>query len=202
MRIDENKLCTLVVMESTKDGRKELIAVKGGYRESRSQRCWVHKTANILDKLPKKLQPKAKGMIHEMYLAETKTDALASHQLFFAVFAYKYPGAGPQACLRGIERLLQVKRSRPDYQALRLGHNLRGRNRKTPTSGLNQVQTHTDGGPLPTENTIHNKCKLLPSVRAVGNPLLCLTLLAVGRTDIGRATVRVRDGIPGFSNYI
>jgi len=67
------------------------------YPKSRNQRCWVHKTANILDKLPKKLQAKAKGMIHEMYLAETKADALEAHQRFQEVFADKYPRA--VACL-------------------------------------------------------------------------------------------------------
>jgi len=138
VRTGENKLCTLVVMGATKDGRKQLIAVEGGYRESqeswacllrdlrsrglappklfigdgalgfwgaaaevypesRNQRCWVHKTANILDKLPKNLQPKAKTMIHEMYLAETKADALAAHARFVAVFTDKYPRA--VACL-------------------------------------------------------------------------------------------------------
>jgi len=63
------------------------------YPESRNQRCWVHKTANVLDKLPKSLQEKAKSMIHDMYLAETKAEALEAHARFTAVFADKYPRA-------------------------------------------------------------------------------------------------------------
>ena len=63
------------------------------YPESDNQRCWVHKTANILDKLPKNVQSKAKTMIHEMYQAETKADALAAHGHFLDVFADKYPRA-------------------------------------------------------------------------------------------------------------
>ncbi len=63
------------------------------YPESRNQRCWVHKTANILDKLPKKLQAKAKTMLHEMYLAETKADALVAHRSFIETYEAKYPKA-------------------------------------------------------------------------------------------------------------
>lgn len=44
--------------------------------QSRPQRCWVHKTANVLDALPKRLHPKAKKMIHAIYLAETRADAV------------------------------------------------------------------------------------------------------------------------------
>ena len=45
------------------------------YPETREQRCWVHKTANVLDKLPKKLQPKAKEMLHEIYDAPDRKEA-------------------------------------------------------------------------------------------------------------------------------
>jgi transposase-like protein len=61
--------------------------------EARTQLCWVHKTANVLDKLPKKLQPKAKGMIHDMHNAETKADAIAAYTEFLNVFEAKYPRA-------------------------------------------------------------------------------------------------------------
>src|SRR5665213_4592554 len=102
IRLEEDRLCIVVLLGATEDGRKELIAVADGYRESeqswkallldaksrgltvdpklatgdgalgfwkalpqvypstREQRCWVHKTANVLDKLPKRLQPAAK----------------------------------------------------------------------------------------------------------------------------------------------
>ncbi|MCP4393908.1 MAG: IS256 family transposase, partial [Alphaproteobacteria bacterium] len=57
------------------------------------QRCWVHKTANILDKLPKKIQPKAKNMIHEIYRAPAKEEAIEAYDLFVKTFEAKYPRA-------------------------------------------------------------------------------------------------------------
>ena len=56
------------------------------FPETRRQRCWVHKTANILDKMPKSIQPKAKSMIHEMYMAATKQDALKAYDHFIYSF--------------------------------------------------------------------------------------------------------------------
>ena len=61
--------------------------------ETRRQRCWVHKTANILDKLPKSIQPKAKSLIHEMYMAPTKEKALKAYDHFVEVYEAKYPKA-------------------------------------------------------------------------------------------------------------
>ena len=63
------------------------------YPETKRQRCWVHKTANILDKLPKSMQPKAKSMIVDMYMAPTKKDALKAYDYFIKVFSCKYPKA-------------------------------------------------------------------------------------------------------------
>jgi putative transposase len=63
------------------------------FPETRRQRCWVHKTANILDKMPKAVQPKAKSMIHEMYMASTKEDALKAYDHFIKAFESKYPKA-------------------------------------------------------------------------------------------------------------
>src|SRR5258708_11206084 len=122
-------------MGAPAEGKKELIAIADGYRESeqswkellrdcearglevepalaigegalgfwkamrqvwdstREQRCWVHKTANILDKLPKGSQPKAKGMLHEIYLAETKVEAEKAFDLFVKTYEAKYPKA-------------------------------------------------------------------------------------------------------------
>ena len=133
-------------MGATKDGRKELIAVHDGYRESklswsemlrnlkarglqslpalavgdgalgfwaalreefptiREQRCWVHKTANILDKMPKGVQSKAKSMIHDMYMAETKAQAMAAYDEFINLYQAKYPAAC--ACLEKDKNVL------------------------------------------------------------------------------------------------
>src|SRR6185437_5032488 len=57
------------------------------------QRCWVHKTANILDKMPKSVQGKAKQLIHEMYLAPTRKAALAAYDQFISSYQIKFPKA-------------------------------------------------------------------------------------------------------------
>lgn len=62
------------------------------------QRCWVHKTANILDKIPKRIQPKAKTMIHDMYMADSKETAISAYEHFIETFKDKYPRAVD--CLR------------------------------------------------------------------------------------------------------
>ena len=67
------------------------------YPTTREQRCWVHKTANVLDKLPKRLQPEAKEKLHAIWMAPTKTDADQAFDLFVATYEAKYPKAS--ACL-------------------------------------------------------------------------------------------------------
>jgi transposase-like protein len=67
------------------------------FPETRQQRCWVHKTRNVLDKMPKKVHPSAKDLLHEMYLAATKADALAALDEFVERYGAKYPKA--VACL-------------------------------------------------------------------------------------------------------
>jgi hypothetical protein len=61
------------------------------FPETKWQRCWVHKTANVLDKLPKGLQGKTKSMIHDMYMADTKENALKAYRHFLDVYSAKYP---------------------------------------------------------------------------------------------------------------
>lgn len=63
------------------------------FPDTREQRCWVHKTANILDALPKRLHKSAKAAIHEIYLAETRLDAEAGIDQFARQFGDKYPKA-------------------------------------------------------------------------------------------------------------
>jgi putative transposase len=140
VRLDEERSCILVVMGADSEGKKEILAVSDGYRESKAswrellldlkrrglssgsmlavgdgalgfwsalrevfpgtkeQRCWVHKTANVLDKLPKGVQGKAKSMIHEMYQAPTKEEALSAYHHFLKSWRDKYPKA--VECLR------------------------------------------------------------------------------------------------------
>ena len=135
IRLEEDRQCLLVLMGATADGKKELIALGDGYRESeqswkallldcqargltvapslavgdgalgfwkalrqvwpttREQRCWVHKTANVLDKLPKGQQPKAKAMLHDIWQAATKGEAEKAFDLFVATWQAKYAKA-------------------------------------------------------------------------------------------------------------
>ncbi len=134
IRLEEERLCTLVVIGARADGTKEVIAVEDGYRESteswlsvlrdlkrrgmaapvvavgdgalgfwkavgevwpetREQRCWVHRLANVLDKLPQRLQPKAKRALHEIMNAATRAEADAAMASFAAEYHAKYPKA-------------------------------------------------------------------------------------------------------------
>lgn len=68
-------------------------AIEEEYPRCRQQRCWVHKTANILDKMPKSVQPNAKRMIHEMYMSPTKETALKAYDEFLTHYSAKYSGA-------------------------------------------------------------------------------------------------------------
>ena len=134
IRLEEDRLCALVVIGVRADGEKQLLACADGYRESaescaeilrdlrdrgmrapvlavgdgalgfwaalgdvfpetREQRCWVHKIANILDALPKRLHRSAKAALHEIYQAETRSDAETGIRRFEATYGQKYPKA-------------------------------------------------------------------------------------------------------------
>jgi len=64
---------------------------------TRHQRCWKHKTANVLNYMPKNTQPKAKAHIHEIWMAETRDDAEKAFNLFVEMYQDKYPKAA--SCL-------------------------------------------------------------------------------------------------------
>ena len=135
IRLEEDRQCILVLMGATADGKKELIAVVDGFRESeqswkgllldvkarglvidpklavgdgalgfwkalrqvypktREQRCWVHKTANVLDKLPKRLRAEAKEKLHDIWMADTRDHANQAFDLFRKTYEAKYPKA-------------------------------------------------------------------------------------------------------------
>jgi transposase-like protein len=59
----------------------------------REQRCWVPKTANVLDKLPKRVQPKTKEMLHAIYLAPSRAEGEKAFDVFVRTFEAKYPKA-------------------------------------------------------------------------------------------------------------
>ncbi|WP_346798123.1 IS256 family transposase [Halomonas sp. Bachu 37] len=138
VRMDD-RLCLLVIIGVTEQGRKELVAVEDGFRESADsgktllmglrergltqapklavgdgamgfwaalskihpetdhQRCWVHKTANVLNKLPKSVQPKVKADLHDIWMAETRDEAHKAFERTLKRFEAKYPKA--MACL-------------------------------------------------------------------------------------------------------
>lgn len=73
--------------------------------EAAEQRCWVHRTANVLDKLPKRLQPKAKDHLHQIFQAETKEIAQEEVRRFVQEYDDKYPKA-VASLLRDQEKLL------------------------------------------------------------------------------------------------
>ena len=134
VRLEEDRLCCLVIVGVRADGTKELVAVEDGYRESteswadllrdlkrrgmrapvlavgdgalgfwgalrtvfpktRSQRCWVHKLANVLNALPQSVQPTARRMLAEVRDAEDREHALAAMQVFARELGAKWPKA-------------------------------------------------------------------------------------------------------------
>jgi len=72
-------------------------ALREEFPTTLEQRCWVHKTANVLNKMPKHLQPKAKAMLHDIWMGDTREDAGSAFDLFLKTFRGKYPKA--VACL-------------------------------------------------------------------------------------------------------
>ncbi len=135
VRLEDASQCILVVIGATADGKKELLAMFDGYRESaeswkellldlkqrgltnapkvavgdgalgfwkalpqvfgstREQRCWVHKTANVLNKLPKGQQGKAKAALHEIWMAESRAAAEQAFDHFLSTYEAKYAKA-------------------------------------------------------------------------------------------------------------
>ena len=131
----DSRVCMLVLMGATADGKKELIAVQAGDRESeqswltmlldlksrgltidpklaiadgalgfwaamrkawpttREQRCWVHKTCNVLDKMPKHVQVEAKDKLHQIWMASKRQEAEKAFDLFIATYQAKYENA-------------------------------------------------------------------------------------------------------------
>jgi transposase-like protein len=68
-------------------------ALEDIYPATRRQRCWVHKTANVLNYLPKSIQARAKAALHEIWMAETQANAQSAFDQFIATYRAKYPKA-------------------------------------------------------------------------------------------------------------
>ena len=80
-------------------------ALREVYGETREQRCWVHKTANVLNQMPKSLQAKAKGHLQDIWMAETKVNAEAAFDFFIQAYGVKYDKA-TERLVKDRERLL------------------------------------------------------------------------------------------------
>jgi len=80
-------------------------ALREVYGETREQRCWVHKTANVLNQMPKSLQARAKGHLQDIWMAEIKADAEAAFDFFIAAYGAKYDKA-VERLVKDRERLL------------------------------------------------------------------------------------------------
>jgi putative transposase len=90
---------TLAPLLATGDGALGFwAALRKVFPETCEQRCWVHKTANVLNKLPKSVQPRAKADLHEIWMAETRADAQKAFDGFLAKYQAKYEDACE--CLR------------------------------------------------------------------------------------------------------
>lgn len=68
-------------------------AIETVFPTTRHQRCWVHKTANVLNKMPKSVQPRAKSALHQIWQAETREDAHKAFDAFIDKYEAKYPRA-------------------------------------------------------------------------------------------------------------
>ncbi len=73
-------------------------ALRKVFGETREQRCWVHKTANVLNDIHKGRQAKAKSMLHDIWMAATKAEAVQAFDLFIETWQAKYPKAAE--CLK------------------------------------------------------------------------------------------------------
>jgi len=108
---------------------------------TRHQRCWVHKTANVLDKLPKAQQPAAKAMLHEVWMSATRADATKAFDRFIATYGVKWPKTGE--CLeKDRAELLAFY----DFPAEHWGH-LRTSNPIESTFATVRLRTYRTKGP-------------------------------------------------------
>ena len=224
IRLEEDRQCILVLMGATADGRKELIAVGDGYRESeqswkallldcqargltaapalavgdgalgfwkalrqvwpttREQRCWVHKTANVLDKLPKAQQPKAKAMLHDIWQAGTKGEAEKAFDLFVATYEAKYAKA-TDCLLKDREELLVFY----DFPAIQWVH-LRTTNPIESTFATVRLRTVKTKGSGSRSACLTMVSKLMESASKTwrllnGSPLLAKVIAGVRFVD-------------------
>jgi len=117
------------------------LAMAKVFPETKQQRCWVHKTANVLDKLPKSQQPAAKAALHEIWMSATRDDAIKAFDRFIATYGVKWPRAAD--CLeKDRAELLAFY----DFPAEHWGH-LRTSNPIESTFATVRLRTYRTKGP-------------------------------------------------------
>lgn len=129
-------------------------ALEEVYPESRQQRCWMHKTINVLNCLPKSVQPKAKQALHAIWQAETKEDAEKAFDLFIETYEPKYPKA--TKCLQKDHQELLVFYDFPaqHWQSIRTTNPIES------TFGTIRHRTRRSKGCLTRDGMLHMMFKL------------------------------------------
>ena len=117
------------------------LALSKVFPATRQQRCWVHKTLNVLDKLPKSEQPAAKAMLHEIWMSANREDAIKAFDRFVATYGVKWPGAA-DCLVKDRAELLAFY----DFPAEHWGH-LRTSNPIESTFATVRLRTYRTKGP-------------------------------------------------------
>ena len=195
LRVEQAKLCALVVIGVNERGEKRFLAMEDGVREStqswrevllklksrgmnmpelaigdgamgfwaaleevygetRQQRCWMHKTMNVLNCLPKSVQAKAKQALHAIWQAETKADAEKAFDLFLKTYEPKYPKAA--LCLQKDREELMAFYDFPaqHWQSIRTSNPIES------TFGTIRHRTKRSKGCLTRDGMLHMMFKL------------------------------------------
>jgi transposase-like protein len=224
VRLDEDRLCCLVVVGVRVDGTKELVAIADGYRESteswadllrdlkrrgmrapmlavgdgalgfwgalsdvfpqcRHQRDWVHKVANVLNALPRSVQPTARRMLTEIRDAEDRDHALAAVHAFAHQYGAKWPKAVAKI-VDDVEELLAFF----DFPAEHWIH-LKTSNAIESTFSTVRLRTRVTKGPGSRAAGLAMAFKLLEAAqqrwRAVNGPHLVAVVRAGAKFDKG-----------------
>ena len=129
-------------------------ALEEVYPETRQQRCWMHKTMNVLNCLPKSVQPKAKQALHDIWQAETQSDAEKAFDLFIRMYEPKYPKAA--VCLHKDREELMAFYDFPaqHWQSIRTSNPIES------TFGTIRHRTKRSKGCLSRDGMLHMMFKL------------------------------------------
>jgi len=170
-------------------------ALRAIYPEAEEQRCWVHKIANVLDKLPKRLQPRAKSHLHEIMRAEGRETALEELARFQEEYEAKYPKA-VECLTKDVDTLFTFM----DYPAAHWLH-LRTTNAIESTFATVKARTRTTKGAGSRDAGLAMAFKLLTQAecrwRRVNSPYL-VALVAVG-TKFPDGKTRILPDLPSDS---